>query len=227
MSTSAVNTLFAALRRSRNALLRMGTKRVPGRFQPYNHTLPDRYPWIFEFLRSALIDSSRLRLLSFGCSRGVEVFSLRDYFPSAELKGIDIDPANIAACLQKARSGMTFEVAASVRAEPAESYDAILCLAVLCHGDLSIPGIERCDHLVRFSDFEALVGDFARCLKPGGILILHTTSFRFCDTRSAADFDTVLEAQPDQLAADVKFGRDNRLLPGVSYREVGFRKRTP
>jgi 2-polyprenyl-3-methyl-5-hydroxy-6-metoxy-1,4-benzoquinol methylase len=231
MSTSGLNTLFAAIRRGRNALWRARAKHVPGRFQPYNHTLPNRYPWIFQFLSASLVDSPGLRLLSFGCSRGVEVFSLRDYFRSAALKGIDIDPANIAACLERARSetthssGMTFEVAATVRAEEPESYDAILCLAVLCHGDLSTPGTQRCDHLLRFNDFETLVGDFARCLKPGGLLILHTTNFRFCDTRFAADFETVLEAQPDQLAADVKFDPDNRLMRGVRYCEVGFRKR--
>lgn len=46
------------------------------------------------------------------------------------------------------------------------------------------------------------------------------------NTRSAADFHTVLEAQTGQLAADVKIGRDNRLLPGVTCHEVGSCKRT-
>jgi SAM-dependent methyltransferase len=231
MSDSAVDTLFAVLRRSRNALLRAAARRVPGRFQPYNHTLPDRYPWIFQFLQDSLGDSQQLQLLSFGCSRGLEVFSLRNYFPGAALKGIDIDPANIAECLQRARSqpdvagNMTFAVGANLSREPAESYDAILCLAVLCHGDLSLPGVERFDHLLRFADFEAQVGEFARCLKPGGLLILHTTNFRLRDTRFAAGFEAVLEAQPGQLAADVKFGPDNRLMRAERYHEVGFRKR--
>jgi SAM-dependent methyltransferase len=159
------------------------------------------------------------------------VFSLRNYFPGAALKGIDIDPVNIAECWRRARDepdragNMTFAAAADMRGEPADSYDAIVCLAVLCHGDLSLPGVERCDHLLKFDDFETLVGEFARCLKPAGLLILHTTSFRFCDTRFAAGFDPVLEAQPGQLAADVKFGPDNRIMRGTRYHEVGFRKR--
>jgi SAM-dependent methyltransferase len=231
MPTSAVNALFAALRRSRNALLRVGTRRVPGRFQPYNYTLPNRYPWIFQFLQTSLSDDPGLRLLSFGCSRGHEVFALRSYFPLAALKGIDIDAGSIAACLQRARSepalagNVTFEVASTPRQEPADYYDAILCLAVLCHGDLSLPGVNRCDHLLLFSHFESLVGEFARCLKPGGLLMLHTTNFRLCDTRYADIFETVLEARSGQLAPDVKFGPDNRLMRGVHYYPVGFRKR--
>jgi hypothetical protein len=35
----------------------------------------------------------------------------------------------------------------------------------------------------------------------------------------------VLEAEPEQMAADVHFGRDNRLLAGERYRAVAFRKR--
>jgi len=63
-------------------------------FQPYSTTRADRYPVIFRFVRDALGDAPSLRLLSFGCSSGEEVWTLRRYFAAAFIKGIDIDPAN-------------------------------------------------------------------------------------------------------------------------------------
>jgi 2-polyprenyl-3-methyl-5-hydroxy-6-metoxy-1,4-benzoquinol methylase len=218
-----------ALRRAFPGLRRRIQLPMPGRFQPYNHTLPNRYPWLFRYARACLGDTQDLRILSFGCSRGEEVFTLRHYFPAAAIKGIDIDPRNIVHCLARARrekcAEVAFAAAATTEAEQAESYDAIFCLAVLCHGDLATSGAQRCDPLLRFEDFERMVVDFARCLKPGGLLLLHTTSFRFCDTSASKDFDSVLEADPAQLAPDAVFDRDNRLMEGVRYRDVAFRKR--
>lgn len=198
---------------------------VPGRFQPYHHTLPDRYPWLFRFAAAALEERKDCRLLSFGCSRGDEVLALRRYFPGASITGIDFDKGNIARCRARVRDPMTrFVVAATTRAEAAHHYDAIFCLAVLCHGYLTISDAGRSDPLLHFDDFERTVEDFARCLKPGGLLVLHTTSFRFCDTDTVKDFDTLLEAEPEQMADDVHFGRDNARIEGARYRAVVFRK---
>ncbi len=99
-------------------------------------------------------------------------------------------------------------------------------VAVLCHGDLTVTRAGRSEPLLRFADFERTVADLARCVKPGGLLFLHTTNFRFCDTAAASGFDTVLEARPEQLAPDVLYDRDGRLMPGERYLPVGFRKRT-
>jgi SAM-dependent methyltransferase len=206
------------------------TRRVAGQFQPYNYTRPDRYPWLFGFAAAELRERPQLRILSFGCSRGEELFSLRRYFPSAHLKGIDINARNIARAVARTRTdktlaGIRFETAASTVHEPDESYDAIFCLAVLCLGDLTIYGAKRSDPALRFEDFARAVADFARCLKPGGLLVLHTTNYRFCDTPTAAQFDTVLEAEPSQLAPDVLFDRNNALMPNERYTAVAFRKR--
>ena len=65
-----------------------------------------------------------------------------------------------------------------------------------------------------------MAADFARCLKPGGLLLLHTTNFRFCDTSVFEQFIPVLEAEPGQMAADVLFDRHNRLMEGECYRAV-------
>jgi 2-polyprenyl-3-methyl-5-hydroxy-6-metoxy-1,4-benzoquinol methylase len=237
MKFPALTMLTDVSRKSRAALRRAfpgwrpgNLAPLPGQFQPYNYTLPNRYPWLFEFAKASLANVQDLRILSFGCSRGEELFALRNYFPGAAIKGIDIDPRNIALCRARAQTqgalDLTLDVAATTLAEAPESYDAIFCLAVLCHGDLSADGAEqRCDALLRFEDFERTVTDFARCIKPGGLLVMHTTNFRFCDTSASREFDTVLEAHPAQLAEDPVFDRDNRLMEGERYRAVVFRKR--
>ncbi len=202
---------------------------IPGQFQTYNHTLPDRYPWLFQFAGESLAKSTDLRLLSFGCSRGDEVFALRKYFPTAFIKGIDIDPRNIAYCQSRVPPElpptMSFATGGGVEAEADASFDAIFCLAVLCRGDLTATNAQSSLPGFLFEHFELIVADLARCVKPGGLLFLLTTNFRFCDTATAAHFDTVLEAVPSQLAADVLFDPSNRLMVGVRYPAVGFRKR--
>jgi SAM-dependent methyltransferase len=221
----AGNGLINTLRHSLFSLRHRVHQPVPGRFQPYHHTLPDRYPWLFDFAAAALGDCANGRLLSFGCSRGEEILSLRRYFPHAAITGIDFDANNIAHCRARIDDPrVRLVTSASTEGEAAGSYDAIFCLAVLCHGYLTASGARRADPLLDFADFERVVDDFARCLKPGGLLVLHTTSFRFCDTAVAGGFDVLLEAEPGQMADDVQFGRDNLRLEGERYRAVVFRK---
>jgi SAM-dependent methyltransferase len=218
-----------ALRSAASHLRFKLTRRLPGQFQPYGYTRPDRYPWLFEFAASEIGQRTDLRILSFGCSRGEEVFSLRRYFPTAHIKGIDINSRNIAQARTRARhensAGISFETAATTVCEPSETYDVIFCLAVLCLGDLTIYGATRSDPALRFEDFALTVADLARCLKAGGLLVLHTTNYRFSDTPTAAQFETVLHAQPSQLAPDVLFDRNNQLMAGERYTAVAFRKR--
>jgi 2-polyprenyl-3-methyl-5-hydroxy-6-metoxy-1,4-benzoquinol methylase len=220
-----------ALRAIYYALYRRFRRRLPGEYQTYSYTRPDRYPWLFKSAAARIPSRPDLSILSFGCSRGDEVFSLRKYFPGATLKGIDVNPRNIGRCLARARAqnstNMTFAIAATTEGEPASSYDAIFCLAVLVSGDLTTSGAQRCDPVLHFERFDRMVGDFARCLKPGGVLVLHTTNFRFCDTAVAPHFEVILEADPLHLAPDVLFDRHNRLMPGERerYRAVAFQKR--
>ena len=200
-------------------------------FQPYNFTGSNRYPRIFRFVQSELGRDAQARILSFGCSTGEEVFSLRGYFPRAVIKGIDLSGGNIAVCRRRLRlrrkpdPGITFETVGSTSGEASSSYDAIFCMAVLRHGELARPGVERCDHLIRFEDFAAAVADFARCLKPGGLLIIRHSNFRLCDAPAGANFETILRVEGAAQKGVPLFGPDNRLLSGVSYFDTVFRKK--
>src|SRR5690348_1435173 len=78
-------------------MIRLAWRPKRGAFQPFNDTQPDRYPVIFKFVQARLGAETPAAILSFGCATGEEVFSLRRYFPRATIKGIDINPGNVAA----------------------------------------------------------------------------------------------------------------------------------
>ena len=196
-------------------------------FQPFNDTRAERYPVIFGLVQSRLGKDSAVRILSFGCSTGEEVVTLRRYFPHAFIKGIDVNPGNIAVCNRRARlSGDTrlaFETASSTAAEPSAAYDAIFCMAVLRHGAVGAAGVTRCDHLIRFEDFAATVAEFDRCLKPGGLLAIAHSNFRFGDTPTAAAFTPLMSRPPGPNTP--LFGPDNARLEPAERVDVVFGKR--
>src|SRR5437763_1804045 len=88
-------------------------------FQVNNYTLANRYPVLFRLARERLGTGPDVRLLSFGCATGEEVFTLRGYFPGAWIKGLDINPHNIAVCRQRLAENpdakIHFELADSCR----------------------------------------------------------------------------------------------------------------
>lgn len=205
-------------------------RRPKGVFQPFNTTSVDRYPQIFHFVQNELGADSEVAILSFGCSTGDEVFSLRNYFSRAVIKGIDINPGNIADCRKRLNcspdAAISFAIASSTVSEPANSYDAIFCMAVLRHGGLDSPDVARCDHLIRFENFAQTIEDFRRCLKVGGLLVIQHSNFRLCDTPAGADFETILSVKPPETAKKTPiFGPDNLLMRGVDYPDTVFRKK--
>jgi SAM-dependent methyltransferase len=197
-------------------------------FQPYNCTCENRYPRIFSVLQSRLGITFDGRILSFGCSTGEEVFTLRRYFPHAFIKGIDINSGNIGACMRRLTNSndnrITFEVSDSLAREPTAAYDAILCMAVLRHGALGARGMTRCEKYIRFEEFARAVEDFARCLRPGGLLVIRHSNFRFSDAPAYRKFESILALPYSNESATPIFGPDNLLMEGEVYPDTIFRK---
>ena len=206
-------------------------RRPPELFQLSSVTRDNRYPHLFEFARNELGDHAGLRLLSFGCSTGEEVFTLRRYFPQASLKGIDINAASIARCRQQLRShpdaAIGFEVAGTAAREAAQSCNAVFCMAVFRDGALADPKFDRCDPLITFARFSAAMDDLSRCLKPGGLLFIAHANFRFEDTPAAGQFDLAHRSHfPRDIArATPLFDTSNRRTAEVEGEHAVFRKK--
>jgi SAM-dependent methyltransferase len=200
-----------------------------GAFQPYGMTRENRYPQIFAFVQDRLKAHADLNILSFGCATGEEVFTLRRYFAAAAITGIDINPTSVALARKRLAGApdprIRFVEGASAADEAPASYDAIFCMAVLRDGRLGTAP-PRCDHLLRFADFERTVGEFARALKPGGLLAIRHSNFRFTDTVSAAEFETVLShPYPPRARITPVYGPDDRLIEGARIADCVFMKR--
>lgn len=197
------------------ALLRLMPPK--GLFQPESTTGPDRYPALFAFARSELARVAAPRLLSFGCSTGAEVFTLRRHFPAASIKGIDIGTTNIRVCRERlAGAGgdpqIAFEIAATAAGEPPDSYDAVFALAVFRHGDLGARP-PACDAKIRFAEVDAEIAHLTRCLKPGGLFFVRHANFRMADMSVARHYERVL-VRPGAPGTPI-YGADNRLIEGA------------
>ncbi|RBJ84319.1 class I SAM-dependent methyltransferase [Pseudomonas sp. MWU12-2534b] len=218
-----VQVLRGGERRSSALLMR---RRPQGLFQPYGTTREDRYPELFQSIHQVLADTAQTRLLSFGCSTGEEVFSLARYFRQAHIRGVDIDAGRIGRCrarwLREGREPrLSFACAGDVALEPTASYDLVMAMAVFRHGALGGSPTD-CSAWIRFSDFDRVLGDLARVLKPGGLLVIRHANFRFGDTSVAGLFECL---RGEAALGSPIYGRDDRLLPGVLGDDGIYRKR--
>ncbi len=203
--------------------------RRPGNlFQYRSFTAPDRYPEIFSFVERRLASVPRPRVLSFGCATGEEVFTLRNYLPGAAIRGVDINARDIALCNRRLAAigdpGIEFAVADSADGEPAESMDAIFCMAVFQHSALKDPTLRTCERHIRFDAFERTLEGLARCLKPGGLLAIRHADVRFTDAAVGAEFVPVMRLSAGGMLHP-RFDRDNRRLPDEADTDVVFQKR--
>lgn len=197
-------------------------------FQPYTTTGLDRYPEEFGLVRDLLADVPAPRVLSFGCSSGEELLTLRQYLPTSRIHGIDANPLAVRTARKRVAGDAAITVSRGVDAgtEAAASYDVVLALAVFRHGSLA-DSPPRCDHLIRFADFERTVAGLAAAVRPGGVLVLRHANFRFSDCASAAGF-TLVRGGFGSAGASGKptpvYGPDDRLMP-LETRDDGVYRR--
>lgn len=199
----------------------------PGLFQPENSTRWDRYPDLFDWLKRRFSNAVTPSILSFGCSTGEEIETIKFYLPTARIVGTDINAGNLREAARKTKrfgdSVYLTDVATSLQYK--NGFDAVLCLTVLLDRRLRIEGRTECSDFITFAQFEETATALAKCVKLGGLLVIYGCNFRFSDTAISSDFDTNTGFQPEDRGTPV-FGRDNRLLPGVHNTDAVFRRRS-
>ncbi len=177
-------------------------------------TWMDRYPGIFAACRDHVGDGPDLRILSFGCSTGEEVLSLRRYFPMASIVGAEINSRSLALCLRHSVDNrIAFVPSDSDTIQSYGPYDVILCMAVLQRTPHAIEArrITSLKWIYPFEKFDHQVSELDKQLNQDGLLVIHHTQYRFADASVAGRY-VPLDPAGQEIDAGLKFGRDGRRL---------------
>lgn len=198
-------------------------------FQPQGTTAYGRYAEEFAEASEAL-GTPATQILSFGCSSGEELMTLRAQFPSARIRGLDINPVAVRAArrlVQRAGEDGTISVARAgdAAAEPAGHYDLVVALAVFRHASLN-HAPERCDDVLDFASFERTVAGLSACVRPGGVFMIRHANFRFTDCAVATDYEPVHAGLPSANEEMVTplYDRTNRLV-AADTRDDGIHRK--
>lgn len=172
------------------------------------HTALNHYPEIF---KRALSRSSGA-VLSFGCSTGEEVRSLKA-LTTRPVHGVEIDKHRLAQAKSSDPSGCSQDYARKPEAFAPASHGLIFAMSVLCRYPSENPTVD-----FPFSAFCAWLVRLDRLLEPGGLLILWNANYDFRETPLFETGDYAVE--PDFVLADGGRGFDSECpcgLPGSGF----------
>lgn len=200
-------------------------------------TWMDRYPRIFSTCRDYFAigggearphrSADALNILSFGCSTGEEVMTLRQYFPAARIVGADINKRNLALCRQRAVDDRIAFVDSDREAIRAHApFDAIFCMAVLQRTPHRIKdeGITNLGRIYPFEKFDRQIQELDDYLKTDGLLVIHHSQYLFSDS-SVAERYRSLGKGDQELDDTVTFDRNSRRMDHVADAGSIFVKR--
>ena len=152
-------------------------------FQRASYTSPNRYPALFDQCKVYLGANRHLKILSYGCSTGEEVFTLGEYMPDSDIVGADINGWCIRQCNKRRLSrNHSFCLTNSREFKNADNFDAIFCMAVFQRSEnRASPGSEISIGF-KFDQFEREIGMLDAKLRRLGLLFIDHTDFNFEDT---------------------------------------------
>ena len=154
----------------------------------------NRYPTIFSEASRQLRKLPRPRLLSFGCSTGEELLSLRLHFHNALIYGFEINTASLAIARSKPLDQATKVLRSSPRAMMRHApYDAVFCMAVLQRTPHLIISnqINDVSRIYPFAKFDHQLALLDQLLSPGGLFVIEHTFYDLLDTQIAPHYQPV------------------------------------
>jgi hypothetical protein len=190
-----------------------------------NVTQEDRYPEIFNYM-TTLLTHDNPKILSFGCSYGLECFSLRKYFHSATIIGYDINKNNICKAKKNNVDPKIFFCSKLEKVPQAESYDAVFAMSVLCRWWTGINkgDLKDCSKVYSFTQFSEQVEMLDGLIKDGGYLIIYSANFRFTDTAVSKKYEPIQIPGYIESGTVAKFSINNQYLEDQNYEYSIFKK---
>lgn len=167
----------------------------------------NRYPQLFEIAAKELQGISNPKILSFGCSTGDEVFSIKKYIPNATIVGVDINHRSLDVARKKDNSKEhTFYHYHDSAWQKENHYDCILALAIFQRTEHREADRNESLSTFQFQQFSDSISHLDLLLKHNGILVLDNTDYSFKDLEinkkyTPSKFDSLTQ-KPRPLYSD-------------------------
>lgn len=157
--------------------------RYPGEMiQRSTTTRMNRYPRLYEIAAQELKDIPDPAILSFGCSTGEEVISIRTHIPNARITGVDINHRVIRIARKKiSEDKIGFYHYRDLKWKTSGPYDCIFALAIFQKTEHREQDQKHALKSFSFSKFEQMTEDLDGLLKAGGILVIDNADYSFQD----------------------------------------------
>jgi SAM-dependent methyltransferase len=164
------------------------------RNQISNVTAMNRYPSIFGGVKRIVSEHTQtypLSILSFGCSTGEEVRTLKEmYFQDCKITGVDISETIIEKNkLENTDPDVTYVTPSELK-HSQQQFDIIFCMSVLCiHCSGKQSQLAANGYL--FDTFERTLVDLHQMTKIGGFLVIYNEAYLFHETCLRDMFETI------------------------------------
>jgi 2-polyprenyl-3-methyl-5-hydroxy-6-metoxy-1,4-benzoquinol methylase len=177
-------------------------------------TYMNRYPKIFSTCRDFYHSKQDIKILSYGCSTGEEVMTLRHYFPNATIVGAEINKLSLEICNKlPIDDKISFIYSDPKEIEKHGPFDAIFCMAVLQRKPhyIAEKGIKSLKKIYPFEKFEQQILELDKLLNPNGLLIVHYTQYSLNDTSIAPKYKAYSNCNQDDYSSPV-FDRESNII---------------
>jgi hypothetical protein len=178
-------------------------------------TKSNRYPDLFDYCSK--LKTGNIRIMSFGCSIGLECKTLVNYFPESEIVGIDINERFIKIANRMKNSD---KISYDTTAEGHGTFDFIFALSVFCRYPL-LQNRKDCSEIYPFSKFEESVVELSNKLNKDGYFVIYNSNFKMTDTSVADSFEPL--SVKNDSGKFAKFGKDN-MISNENYPYSVFKK---
>ena len=189
-------------------------------------TAINRYPKIFSGCKDYFKDKDNIKILSYGCSTGEEVVTLRSYFPSATIIGAEINSHSLKVCKSRNLDNkIKFIISRSSEIKKYGKFDVVFCMAVLQRtpDTITSQGITSLKKIYPFEKFEKQIVELDGYVKKGGLLIVHFSQYDFMDTFISKKYKPLGDYNQDDYISSI-FDKNSELIKERVSRKSVFVK---
>ena len=160
-------------------------------------TYLDRHPDIFEFCKQYFNSDTPIKILSFGCSTGEEIITLKKYFPNAIIYGCDINKKSLKFAQQKnSDSNVYYFFSDDENIREYGPFDVIFSLSVLCK-EPEARYVDNISNYFAFKQFNNIVKLLHDNLNKRGLLVIRNSNYRVEDTAISTHYKIIKYTESD------------------------------